>query len=158
VTETTDLLNAGEVLEALGQVWTLSHVGPGVRSKFSAWLKMRARKELKDQRSEGILDAADYTDSLDRLEARMTAGAFNWGSPLNPSGMGSAIERSLNEEADGRIRLVQLLLEKAHGQVSPDKVLEILGDQPDASVEAVKLCLQALPNGPAPDAPAKPGK
>ncbi len=156
MTETTDLLNAGEIVEAGGQAWTLSHVSPTIRAKFSAWLKGRARKELADQRREGILDEGDYRESLTLMNEEMSAGAYNWGSPLNPKGMGSAVRSGLGQ-TDGKIRLVQLLLEAHHGAVSVVQVHELLANAGDTMSETIRRCLHgsAVPNGQAVETPPK---
>lgn len=155
MTETTDLLNGGEVLESLGQAWTLAHVGPGIRSKFSAWLKARARQGLREEREAGSLDADGYREESDALKARFDAGAYNWGSPLSPQGMGSAVAATLGE-TEGKIRLVQLLLERDHGQVTGAKIMEILAGAPEAAAACVQACLSPAPNGQA--QAAQPGR
>jgi hypothetical protein len=104
-----DLLNAGEVAEVDGVAWTFSHITPSIRGQFSAWLKGRARQGLAEERREGSLGPEEYREQSAILNAEFAAGAYSWGSPLAPDGMGSAVQTAL-EEVDGKVRLVQLLL------------------------------------------------
>jgi hypothetical protein len=146
VTETTDLLNAGEVVEAVNQAWTLSHAGPAIRAKYSAFLKGRARAELAEQQRQGVFSGDGHRESLVLLNEEMTAGAYNWGSPLDPDGMGSAVRASL-QQTDGLVKLLTLLLEKTHGQVSAEQARAILtdrigtADNPSPVTLAIRACL-----------------
>lgn len=145
MTDAIDALGAagpGEQLVAGGKVWSLRHVGPGVRAAFSAWAKLQARQEVQGCPE---LQAA--------LVGELAAGAYRWGTPLNPKAMGSAVARLLGE-TDGQVRLVQLLLEPAHGEVAPAQVLEILAADPDGAAAAVRACLGLGPVDPNPQAPA----
>jgi hypothetical protein len=133
-----DLLNAGEVVEVDGQAWTFSHSTPDIQGKFSAWLKGRARQGLTEERRQGILGPEEYREQSAYLTAEFTAGAYSWGSPLSPDGMGSAVQTAL-EEVDGKVRLVQLLLERAHGKVPAEQVFTLLRS-PDVGA-ALGVCL-----------------
>jgi hypothetical protein len=152
-----DLLNAGEVVEVDGQAWTFSHITPVIRGQFSAWLKSRARQGLAEERREGILGPEEWREQSSLLNSDFAAGAYSWGSPLSPDGMGSAVQAAL-EEVDGKIRLVQLLLERDHGKVPSEKVLELMAasarmqqeaaknappgqDVPNPIAEAIRACL-----------------
>jgi hypothetical protein len=133
-----DLLNAGEVAEVDGVAWTFSHITPSIRGQFSAWLKGRARQGLAEERREGSLGPEEYREQSAILNAEFAAGAYSWGSPLAPDGMGSAVQTAL-EEVDGKVRLVQLLLEKSHGKVPVEQVYTLLRS-PEVG-EAVRACL-----------------
>jgi hypothetical protein len=147
MTGADDLTNAGEVVEALGRAWTLAHVGPGVRGAFAAWLKGRARREVFAGRRDMGEDV--FRESLASLNEQMAAGAYDWGSPLHPDLMGSAVEASLSRIA-GMVRLVQLLLEPRHGPQDEPQVLALLNDAPEAFAHAVLACRGVRPNRQAP--------
>jgi hypothetical protein len=133
-----DLLNAGEIVEVDGLAYTFSHITPALRGQFSAWLKGRARQGLAEERRQGILGPEEWREQSSLLNSDFAAGAYSWGSPLSPDGMGSAVQAAL-EEVDGKVRLVQLLLEKAHGKVPVEQVYTLLRS-PEVG-EAVRACL-----------------
>jgi hypothetical protein len=149
-----DLLNSGEIVEALGQAWTLSHITPALRGAFSAWLKGRARQELSEQRRQGILGPDDYREQSAVLNAECASGAYTWGSPLLPAGMGSAVRAAL-DEMDGKVRLIQLLLKDTHGDVPAEQVYALMQDNPDQVAEACRTCLD--PNRQTPAQTKSPG-
>jgi hypothetical protein len=149
MTETGDLLNAGEVVEACGRAWTFAHIGPGIRARFSRWAKGRARQGLLDERRDGTLDVTSYREEADALKQQIDAGAYNWGSPLSDDDRGVAIRALLTASA-GFTLLLQLLLEGAHGLVPGADIAAILTENPDGVREAVALCLD--PNRAAPTA------
>ncbi len=145
MTETTDLLNAGEVVESGGKAYTLSHVGPGIRADFSAALMARARQGLRDERKAGTLSASEYREEADALKARFDAGAYAWGSPLDPNDMGAAIQAALNETW-GKLKLAQLLLKAHHGEMTLEEVADMLKGNPEAIGDAIEECLSPSPN------------
>jgi len=134
---------SGEQIEALGKTWTLTHVGPGIRARYSAWVKARAQRELTQQKP--YLDEVEYRERMASLQEQQTAGAYNWGSPLSPRAMGSAVQTMFDSE-EGRIRLVQELLHPTHGEVEPGKVVEILEAAPEEMALALAACLGLGPN------------
>lgn len=137
----------GEQVEALGRTWTLSHVGPGIRARYSAWLKARARRELTQQKP--YLDEPEYREALASLQEQQTSGAYSWGSPLSPRAIGSAVQTML-ESDEGRVQLVRELLRPAHGDIDPGKVMEILEAAPEDLALALAACLGLGPNRQAP--------
>lgn len=146
VTDTLGQAGPGELVEALGRTWSLAHVGPGIRARFSAWCKLRARQELLEQKPHLAEDA--YREALGVLQEEMAAGAYNWGSPLSQRGMGSAIAAALRQD-DGRIALLQVLLEPAHGLLPWEQVLDLMEANPEGIALAMAACL-SLPNSQAP--------
>ena len=155
MTETTDVVGAGEIVESAGEAWTFAHVGPAVRGSYSAWLKARARQGLRDEyRQGGILSEQEYREESDALKRAFDAGHYNWGSPFSADGIGQAVAASL-DGWDGRVKLLQLLLEPAHGKVPAEKVVEVLRGNPDGCAEALRTCLDPNRKVPAPkDGPA----
>jgi hypothetical protein len=150
VTDADDFSGAGEVVESGGVAWTLAHVGITIRGKFSAWLKARARQGLQEERRTGaLLSVEQYREEADALKRQFDAGAYNWGSPFDPDGMGSAVSACL-QETEGKVKLVQLLLEPAHGAVEIKTVLSLLTAAPQAVADALRACLGLPPNPPSP--------
>ncbi len=145
MTETTDLLNAGEIVESNGKAYTFAHVGPGIRADFSAALMARARQGLRDERKAGTLNANEYREEADALKARFDAGAYSWGSPLDPNDMGAAIQAAMNETWC-KLKLAQLLLKKHHGEMDLEAVADVLKGNPEAVGEAIQACLNPAPN------------
>lgn len=155
MTETSDLAGSGEVIEGLGQAWSLSHLTPGIRGTYSQWLKGRARQGLRDERQAGTLSVTEYDEEASRLKRQLDAGSYNWGSPFHPEAMGDAIAASLGG-LDGKIKLLQLLLASAHGAVPPERVVELLeaagagvpeGEESPLAL-AIKICLDPNRAGP----------
>lgn len=132
---------AGEQIEALGREWTLAHTGPGIRSRYSAWVLARARRDLVAERP--YLPDEQYREALALLQDRIDQGAYSWGSPLDPRGIGSAISAAMASTA-GQLRLIQELLRPAHGDVDLETVLGIVEESPDLVGLVVAACM-ALP-------------
>ena len=149
MTETSELVTGCEFLEALGQVWTFSHVGPAIRGAYSAWLKAKARQGLQDEKRTGILDEATFREESNALKEQFDAGAYNWGSPLDPEGVGKAVAQSL-QQTEGNIRFIQLLLEKAHGQVEARKVHEMVKANRTGVHDTIAACMGVSGNSTAP--------
>jgi hypothetical protein len=153
MTDTTDLLNAGEQIESGGKAWTFSHVGPGIRADFCAAWRARAREGLRQERKDGSLNPNEWREEADALKARFDSGAYSWGSPLDPNDMGSAITEAL-QETPGMLKLAQLLLKPRHGELSLEEVATILKGNPVAFRDALQSCLNAVPNAEGPAATA----
>ena len=153
MTETPDMQPAGsEQIAINGQAYRLTHVGPEIRANFSRWAKQRARAELRKEHAESILTRQEYRDRLDRLEERITAGTYNWGSPLSANDMGTGITALLND-TEGGLELLRLLLEKHHGLMTIGQVVELSKGADQAELTAaIGNCLSAAPNE---DAPAQ---
>ncbi len=105
----------------------------------------RARQGLRDERKAGTLSVGEYREEADALKARFDAGAYSWGSPLDPNDMGAAIQAALNETW-GKLKLAQLLLKAHHGEMSLDDVADVLKGNPEAVGEAIQACLSPAPN------------
>jgi hypothetical protein len=167
VNETLGAAGAGELVESGDRVWSFAHVGPGIRAKFSAWCKLRARRELLALKPD--LGEADYREQLAVLNAEVAAGSYNWGTPLNPKGLGPAVQAILNGE-EGQLHFLTLLLEPRHGRVAPADVVALVTGNPEGVRQAVRACLglpaeaggeaeaSADPNAPAPAVQTTPGK
>lgn len=140
--ETADVVDSGEVVISLDRAWTMRRVTPGVRGKFSAWVKARARREVETP--------ADRAAFLEQA----AAGAYNWGSPLDPKGMGSAVSAALGQW-EGQTLLVGLLLEKEHGKVPDADLAAAMDGNREGFVEALQKCLE-LPGAARPNAGSAP--
>lgn len=140
MTETSDLVGSGQVIEALGQAWYFAPVGPSIRGAFSNLLKAKARAELKQQRKDGILSPDEYRENLAIMTDQFTVGDYNWGAPTDPGGTGSTVEKAL-ETVAGKVQVVQLLLKPRHGDVPLEKVYELIAADPDGVAQVVKACL-----------------
>lgn len=156
MTETNDVLGqsgAGELVESLGQAWSLDHVGPAHRARFGAWVKLRARREIQSMRQS--LGESAYRDDLAAFHAECAAGSYNWGSPFSPDGMGPAVAAAL-EQPDGQLCLIGLLLESRHGALPPERLREVVAGNEECFGEALLACMRLPdPNRPAPAAGAK---
>ena len=112
---------------ARGQTWQLAPVTPGLRARFSAFVKKQALEELASLKSS--LSAPEYHEVQSAVLARLASGACSWGTPLNPKGMG-AIAREVYESDNGMLYLLQLLLEKQHGKVELEELAKLVEDNP----------------------------
>lgn len=147
ICDTLGQSGAGEQIEALGRTWTLAHIGPGIRSRYSAWVLSRARRDLVAERP--YLGDAQYREALALLADRIDQGAYSWGSPLDPRGIGSAINAAMATTA-GQLRLIAELMRPAHGDVDPETVLQIVDESPEVVGLVVAACM-ALPGQEQPD-------
>lgn len=153
MSEATDTTQAGEdFIDASGKVWTLSHIGPLIRAAFSKWCKLRARQGVAEQRAELGEDA--YREDLSLLTEEIAAGSYNWGSPLDEAYAGKAIRNILSSSDEGRVRLVQLLLAKTHGEVDGAAAMRLM--DADGFEAAFRAAVRA-PAAPNASPPSKPG-
>ncbi len=147
MSELTDLKGC-ELVEALGKAWTVRHLGPGIRAKFSAWCKLRARQEIIAQR-EG-LGQDDYREQVSILNEARGAGDYNWNTPLGGGeSMGPGVRAAFRQQ-DGQVRLLALLLEKDHGTIPEDRVLALLADNGEGFGDAIRAAMGLPPNPKAP--------
>jgi hypothetical protein len=130
--DTTDF----ELVQSCDKEWQFQHVGKGIRGKYSAWCKLRARQEVIDQRD--LLDPMSYKECLASVNEQIAAGAYSWGSPLNPKGMGTGVFATINGD-EGRVYLLMLLLERKHGKLTVDDIAAIV----EGNTEGVRLALDA---------------
>lgn len=142
-----------EPFEALGEVWHLAPIGPGIRSAFAQSVRLRAKAELRADRAH--MELADYQEDHAALEERIAAGAYSWGPPPDQggAGMGSAIWATYSTD-EGKMRLTQMLLEAAHGELSLHAVKALVEDNVSEWASAFRKAqgLPALPPEPQEDA------
>lgn len=157
VNDTLGAAGAGELVEGHSRTWSLSHVTPGIRAAFGAWCKLRARLELAGQRE--VIGEEAYREDLAVHQEHAAAGAYNWGTPLNPKALGPGVRAQLMGEA-GKFQLIKLLLRERHGDVADDVLAAAVNEDPDAWTDAVSNCISpgSVPNektpSPAPGAGA----
>jgi hypothetical protein len=150
VSTVTDV-GGSELIEAQGRMWTLSHVGPGIRSAFASWVKLRARQEIIALKAD--LGPLEYREQLAILGEELGGDSYAWGTPLDPKSLGLAVCKKLQSH-EGQVRLLQLLLAKAHGDVPVSQVVSLLESAPEEVNLALHACLDLPPNSQAP-APKK---
>lgn len=145
---------AGEVVISLDQAWTMHPVGPRARGAFGAWARARARREIETTRREMGENA--YRADLAVFQSECGAGAYSWGSPFDPKGMGSGVAAALGQW-EGQAKLIGLLLEPAHGELEPEHLAEVIEGNRAGFIEALTRCLDAapVPNGKAPPTEGK---
>jgi len=136
-----------ETVMADGQVWKLSHINPGIRKAFAAWVEQEAMRRLHESRSR--LGPAEWNGRRTWLTEQIMAGAYDWGFPLDPNGQGSAVTRALSE-GDGPGRLMQLFLEEAHGEVPIERIHALFAEQPEEIQMKMKRCLDPNSASPSP--------
>jgi hypothetical protein len=141
MSEVNDVAGRCELVEALGKTWTLAHVGPAVRARYSAWAKARARQELTAQKA--YLDQESYREALASLQEQMTARAYDWGTPLRKDAMGSGVAALIGTE-EGRVRLLAELMRPAHPELAddPPAVVALVEAEPEAFALALAACLE----------------
>jgi hypothetical protein len=121
-------------------------VTPALRARFTGFVKKRALTELASLRS--LLNPVEFHEVEKKILTQLASGSANWG----PKSMGAlAQEFYLSDE--GQVYLLQLLLEKQHGPVTEEVVLQLYEENP----EGLKAALRASYNLPPRDeAPADP--
>lgn len=147
-----------EPFESLGETWWLSKMTPALRRRFAAPVRMRARQQLFDDKE--FMEEAQYQQEKDYLQARIDAGAYDWGPPveLSGTGPGKAI-RAVLESDEGWVRLVALLLEETHGELPLTRVGEIVAGNPEACAAAMRAALGLPPLAvPPPEETTTPGE
>lgn len=147
VNDTLGQAGGGEQIDALGQVWILSHVGPGIRARYAARVKAKARRELAAEKP--LMGEIAYREACNLLQEQINTDAYNWGSPLDPNGMGSAIQAMMASPL-GQAWLLQELLRPAHGDVAMETIVQIAGAAPEETQLALAACLGIGPNRQAP--------
>lgn len=147
VNDTLGQAGAGELVEALGKTWTLSHVGPGIRARYAARVKAKARRELAVEKP--YMGEQAYREASNLLQEQITADAYSWGSPLDPDGPGSAIQAMLSSPL-GQAWLFQELLRPVHGEVPLETVVQIAAEAPAETQLVLAACLGIGPNRQAP--------
>ena len=125
-----------------GTFYLASRVTNRVKSKFQSWLSGRVRRRVFDARKQGVLDPAEFKESLDNLDAGDAAGRFDWGSVC----WAETIQGTL-----GIVEALSLLAEdcKRNGaKVSRQRVCELMVDDATAEMMATAWgkILDASPN------------
>lgn len=138
-----------EPVESLGEVWYLSEVDENFRKAFARPIRMRARQQLLDDKP--ALTPEQYKEEWEAFQARIDAGAYEWGPPLElgGTGPGKAVRAVLDGE-EGGVLLVQALLEEVHGTLPFGKVVDILGGNPEGVAAAMRAAMGLPPLGVAP--------
>lgn len=123
--------------EVNGTPYWLSELTPALRKLFSSLIRARARQDLIDDKT--VLSEEAYAAEWDRLQDRIDSGAYEWGPPveLGGTGQGKAIQAALNC-TEGNVRLVQLLLTEAHGELPLNEVAEIINGNPEGITAAIR--------------------
>ena len=133
-----------EPFDSLGETWWLSEVTPALRVEFCRPIRQRARQSLMDDKD--TMTAEQYGDERKALQARIDAGAYEWGPPLELGGVGpgEAVSAAL-DTAEGQVRLLQLLLAEMHGELPLNRVAEIMGGNPEGWQAALRAAMGLPP-------------
>lgn len=133
-----------EPFESNSETYWLSKLTPALRSRFAAPVRMRARQQLINDKA--FMSEEQYKEEKDYLQARIDAGAYDWGPPveLNGTGPGKAIRAVLDSD-EGWLRLVGLLLEETHGELPLAQVAEIVAGNPEACAAAMRAAMGLPP-------------
>jgi hypothetical protein len=129
-----------ESFDALGQTWHVAPIGPDHRRRFARWVRQKAALVLLEDREE--LGEEGFQEALSRFDHEKAAGTYSWDPPpeLGGAGMGDAVATRFGTLA-GKCHLLQLLLEQAHGEVSPATVWDIVASNPSGVALALRGAL-----------------
>lgn len=126
--------------DAAGNTWSMAHIGPWLRAAYSSYCRMRARALLEADRA--VMLPEQYEDEKRTLRFSITRGDYTWGTPLEKDAMGPGVE-AVFQTHEGQIRYFQLAMKPKHGELSAEKVLEIMAasgsDFPDVVAESLSL-------------------
>lgn len=136
---------AFEQVVSNGEAWKLSHITPGIRKAFAAWVQLRAMERLHEARE--WLSKEEYAKREQRLYDRIEAGDYDWGCPLDPDNLGEAVLRA-RLTGEGNAKLAQLLLEPFHGTVEPGRIAAAFQGNIKGFQVALRRCLD--PNSDSP--------
>jgi hypothetical protein len=128
-----------EPFSALGLTWYLSPISAGVRATYSDYCKLKALSDLRSLKD--AMSPDEYREDRALLYARISAGEYTWGTPLNPEGLGEAVQVILNSD-EGKLRLLQILLLDRHGELPGPRLLEILADAPEEVARALRVAMR----------------
>ncbi len=118
-----------ETVMSQGTEWRLSWINPGIRKAFTHFAIMRAKERL-----------ADDPKDMNWLRSRIAAGAYDWGTRLDESGMGDDLQASMNA-GEGGTKLFMLLLEANHGPVSLQQLGLIFEGHEEDFKQALIRCI-----------------
>lgn len=137
--------------DSLGQTWWLSEVGPGIRKAFAVRVRLRARRQLEEEKP--FTEPEKWQEEWDRLQARIDQGAYEWNPPveLGGAGAGKAI-RAAFEGDQTSMELIQLLLQATHDDLSPEQVGKIYEGNPEGIQAALRAAMGLPPLAQAPAA------
>lgn len=116
----------GEVISALGRVWTVSHVEQRLKGQFERWLKRRALLETEAICAEvpeeiGMKYRAVYAQER-------AVGQFKWGS---------AYAQAAINANDGFAQWLYILLRRCHPDITEEKAAAIIQDNPTGVGDAM---------------------
>jgi len=130
----------GHMFEVAGKWWTLSPIGPLMRARFAAWCQAIARQAIISQRS--VVGTDGYGDAHNALTDAIASGAYSWRSP-DPRRMGRSVKTIMTSE-DGQVRLMQLLLEAHHKDVTEEQIRELFDSNDEGMLYAVAGAMGTL--------------
>ena len=136
----------GEIFEAKGQAWHLSHLSPGITASFSAWCQSQARARVAAQRP--YLSPDDYREERAILQREIATGTYDWHGVLDARGIGNGASALLQTDG-GQLELAALLLEERHGRLDRATVKGLIASAPDAYDLAARAALDLPPRAPA---------
>lgn len=120
----------GELVQALGQTWTFLPATAHIKSQYEAWLKLRARQSVVDQRE--LLDAMAYREAMGAVSADCAAGIYAW--------QGGVWHQSLTSP-ETLPYLLHLLLRQHHRDATPELAQRILEDNPEGLAPVMRTLL-----------------
>lgn len=129
--------------DSIGQTWWLSEVDANQRRAYASLIRSNARQQLIDDKP--TLSPEAFDEEWERFQARIDAGAYQWGPPIDKGGAGAgkAIRAALNSD-EGAGYLVQLLLSESHGALDIKQIIDIIHGNPDGLNAALRAA-QGLP-------------
>lgn len=132
-------LPGSESFTSLGEVWHLAPLGPRFTDAYSAWCRMRARRST--DRDKAFMTPEEYADEKRLTKLQIDAGEYEWGPPpqMQGTGMAPGIVAVFNSDP-GRLQLLRLLLEPAHGELTDAEITAIAED----SGEGLKNAFDAV--------------
>ena len=142
----------GEIFEAQGKAWSLSHLSPGITASFSAWCQAQARARVAAQRP--YLSVEDYREERAILQREIAAGVYDWHGVLDAKGIGNGASALLTTEG-GQVELASLLLEDRHGRLDRATVKALIDSAPEAYDLAARAALDLPPRPATKKAPSR---
>ena len=137
-----------ELFGAIPSQSAMAERTPGIRKAFSAWCRMRARAALYEQRAD--MPQEMFRESLELLDAAIAAHSYDWRSPARDADRHGKGMLRLLQDTDGQVKILQLFLQPAHGDVPEDKVLDIMEADGVAVGRALREAMGMDPNPPTP--------
>jgi hypothetical protein len=128
-------LPGSEAFESLGKTWHLAPLGPAIQDAYSAWCRMRARRNT--DRDKALMTPEEYAEEKQAVKRQIDAGEYEWGPPVEMQGTGMApgVAALFNSNA-GRLHMLRLLLEPAHDEMSDEEIDALVADGAESLKEA----------------------